>query len=349
MASKTFIIAEIGWNFDGSLEKAKQLIDAAVRAGCSAVKFQSFTAEKLFNEFLDYAPKPGKDWIKIIREHELPKEWHFELADYCKQKGIVFFSSACDEGKVDWLVELGVPFLKVPSYELTHIPLLRYMAKTGKPIILSSGIATEEEIGESIEAIRSEGNNDITLMHCVSAYPTESCDLNLGAIPYYIEKFGIRIGLSDHFPGIWSSALAVCLGAKAVEKHITLDRSASGGDHSFAMDPEMMKKWVGLSRQAEENPDETKDWIFMEYPEAQRALGTKSGPAKGEEDQVVWRRSLWAKEDIPAGTAIAKDMVMIVRPSPEGSLPPKEICNVVGKKAKREIKKGGMITSDGLE
>lgn len=319
-----FIIAEIGCNHDGKLEQAQKMIDMAVEAGCDAVKFQSFTANKMFNEFYNGYKK---GWMELLKSLEISKEWHELLPQYCKEKGIIFLSSICDKEKVDWLNELGVTAFKVPSYELTHIPLLKYAAKKNKPIILSTGIAIEKEIQESIDAIKKEGNSQIAMMHCVSSYPAVIKELNLRTIQYYKEKFRIPVGLSDHTLGIDSSVYAVLLGANLVEKHITLDKSLLGPDHHFAL-----------------NPIETKEWV-KQIRLAESAIGTiKKSLAFGEKNEIYWRRSLWAKKDLVKGNILKEEEVMIVRPSPEGSLPPKEIYNILGKEVGENIKEG-----DGLK
>ncbi len=318
-----FIIAEVGCNHDGKINQAKEMIDMAVDAKCDAVKFQSFTANKLFNE---YYPDYKEGWISLLKSLELPKDWHKILSDYCKEKGIIFLSSCCDEEKAEWLEELDVPAFKIPSYELTHIPLLKYTAKKNKPIIMSTGIAVESEIQEAINTIKEEDNNQIIIMHCVSSYPGNIEDLNLKTIPHYKKLFNIPIGLSDHCPWIESSLAAVMLGANIIEKHITLNKNLPGPDHKFALDKEGIKTWVKQIRSAE------------------KAIGKiKTSPADGEKNEVLWRRCLWAKNDIPQDKIITEDDIMIVRPSPEGSLPPKEIYNIIGKKSNKDIKKGGMI------
>ncbi len=322
-----FIVAEVGCNHDGKLNQAKKLIDLAASAGCDAVKFQSFSAGKLFNEHLDYA-KLGvrKDWISFLRGLELKKEWHKTLSDYCRAQKIIFFSSACDEEKADWLSLLGAPAFKVPSYELLHAPLLAYIAKKKKPVIISSGIGSEKEIDEAIKTIKKAGNNDVVLMHCVSAYPTKYEELNLKTIPYYKKRFNIPVGMSDHSLGFMSSVLAVALGANIVEKHITLDRNLQNPDHKFALEGKEVKEWVERIRQAE------------------KALGAvKKKPSVGEKSQVLWRRAVWAKEDINKGEAFTAKNTMIVRPSPKGSLPPKMIYRILHKKAGKTIKKGGLV------
>jgi len=327
-----FIVAEIGCNHDGKLKQAKQMIDMAVEAGCDAVKFQLFSANKLFNEYLQYE-RIGliKGWIDLLKKLELPKKWLPILSKYCQKKGIVFFSSVCDEEKVDWLEEINVPVFKIPSYELTHIPLIKYIAKKKKPIILSSGIADEKEIKEAIDTIRKEGNRNVILMHCVSAYPAKLEESNLRTIPYYKKKFGIPVGLSDHSPGILSSQIAVALGANIIEKHITLDKRLSGPDHYFALDKKEIKEWVKQIRNAE------------------KTLGKiKQKPVSGEKNEVLWRRTIWAKQDIPKGKTLKKEMIMIVRPSPVGSLEPKRIYEILGKRTKKNIKKGEKITLDKL-
>lgn len=327
-----FIVAEIGCNHDGKLKQAKEMIDAAVDAGCDAVKFQSFSANKLFNEYFDYAKKGvRKDWIKFLKSLELKKEWHKLLKDYCERKGIIFLSSVCDEEKADWLERLSVPAFKVPSYELIHLPLLKYIAQKKKPVILSSGIGVEKEIEEAIRTIYKEGNKEVVLMHCVSAYPCRSEDLNLKTIPYYKKRFGVPVGLSDHSLGILSSLAGVAMGANIVEKHITPNKKLPNPDHHFALDFKEMKEWVSGIREVE------------------KSLGKiKRTPAQGEKDQVLWRRALWAKKDIEKGERIKNDSLMIVRPSPKGTLAPKTIYNVLGKKAKKKIRKGEAITLDKL-
>jgi len=328
-----FIVAEIGCNHNGKLEQAKEMIDLALEAGCDAVKFQSFAANKLFNEYFDYTQQGPrrKNWIGLLRSLELPKEWHLFLSKYCRQKGIIFFSSVCDEERVDWLEEINVPAFKVPSYELTHIPLIKYIARKGKPIILSSGIGNEREIEEAINIIYQEGNRDVILMHCVSAYPTKFEDLSLKTIPYYKKRFEIPVGLSDHSLGTLSSSLAVTLGADIVEKHITLEKTLPGPDHYFALDKKEIKEWVSRIRETE------------------KALGKiKKEPAAGEKNEVFWRRAIWAKQDIPKGTELTEDMLMIVRPSPKDCLEPKRIYEILGRETKKDIKKGELITWDKL-
>lgn len=322
-----FIIAEIGCNHDGKLEQAKKLVGLAADAGCNAVKFQSFSAEKLFNKHFNYA-KSGvrKDWISFLKSLELKKEWHKTIAEYCEKKKIIFFSSVCDEESANLLFSLKVPAFKIPSYELIHVPLLSYVAKKKKPMVISSGIGNEKEIKEAISTIKKQGNKNIILMHCVSVYPTKFEELNLKTVPYYKKKFGIPIGLSDHSPGIQSSIVAVALGANIVEKHITLDRNLSNPDHKFAIEGKEVKEWVKHIRQAE------------------AALGTvKKKSTPGEKNQILWRRTIWAKEDIKKGEKFTLKNTMIVRPSPKGSLAPKMIYKILNKKTKKNIKKGELI------
>lgn len=322
-----FVVADIGSNHDGKIEQAKQLIDLAKEAGCDAVKFQLFTAEKYFNKYFKY---PREDLIDCLRKLEIPKEWLSDLPAYCSQKGIIFLASVFDEEKVDWLEEAGVLAYKVASYELTHIPLLKYIAKKRKPIILSSGMAVEQEIRESIEAIYQEGNKDIVLMHCVSAYPTKFEELNLKTINYYKKIFDIPTGLSDHSPGPLSSAVAVALGANIIEKHISLDKNLPGPDHFFSLGKEEIKKWVSQIREVE------------------NSLKIKKEPTPGERNELLWRRAIWAREDIPQGTELTEDMLIIARPSPQNSLEPKRIYEVFGRKTKEDIKKGELITWEKL-
>jgi sialic acid synthase SpsE len=323
-----FIIAEIGCNHDGNLEQAKKLIDLAVQAKCDAVKFQFFSAEKLFNEHFDYAESGvRKDWISFLQSVGFKKEWQKVIKDYCKQKNIIFFSSVCDEESADELSKLNAPAFKIPSYELTHIPLLNYVARKRKPVIISSGIAKESEIKEAITIIKKAGNKNIILMHCVSAYPTKFEELNLKTISYYKKKFGVPVGLSDHSIGIDSSVLAVAAGANIVEKHITIDKTLTNPDHKFALEGQEIAEWVKKIREAE------------------KALGKiKTQPAPGEKDQVLWRRAIWAKEDIKKGEIFTKENTMIVRPSPKGTMQPKMIYKILNKKSKKNVKKGEPVS-----
>lgn len=318
-----FIIAEAGSNHNGSLELAKKLIDVAAEAGTDAVKFQAFKADKLFNKV------KNKDIVDKLENLELREEWYKELFDYADKKGLIFLSSVFDEDSADLLDSSGIAAYKIASYELTHIPLLEHVARKNKPIILSTGMANESEIKEAVECIYSAGNRQVIILHCVSQYPAEPGNVNLKSILALKRIFDCPVGFSDHTETIYAPIAAVALGAKVIEKHFTLDKSLPGPDHAYALEPEELKQMVAAIREVE------------------KMLGSeKIKPAESEINERKWRRAIYAACDIPEGTVINKDMLMIVRPSPEGSLAPKYFKELSGKKIKKDIKKGEFLTKE---
>lgn len=319
----TFIIAEVGSNHDGKLEQAKKLIDIAAEAGADAVKFQAFKADKLFNKV------KNKDIVDKLEKLELREEWYRELFDYTNEKGLIFISSVFDEDSVDLLNNLGIVAYKIASYELTHIPLLEYIAKKNKPVILSTGMANESEVKEAVECIYSAGNRQVVILHCVSQYPAEPENINLNSLLALKRIHDCPIGFSDHTETIYAPIAAVTLGAKAIEKHFTLDKSLPGPDHAYALEPEELKQMVAAIREVEKMPG-----------------NEEIKPAKSEINERAWRRAIYAACDISDGTVITKDMLMVVRPSPEGSLAPKYFKELLGKKIKKDIKKGDFFTSE---
>lgn len=319
----TFIIAEVGSNHDGKLEQAKKLIDIAAEAGVDAVKFQAFKADKLFNKV------KNKDIVDKLEKLELREEWYKELFDCAGKKGLIFLASVFDEDYVDLLDNLGIAAYKIASYELTHIPLLGYIAKKNKPVILSTGMANESEVKEAVRCIYSAGNREIIILHCVSQYPTEPENVNLNALLALKRIFDCPIGFSDHTETIYGPIAAVALGATVIEKHFTLDKSLPGPDHAYALEPEELKQMVTAIREVEKmsGSEEIK-------------------PTKSEINERKWRRAIYAACDISKGTVINKDMLMIVRPSPERSIAPKYFKELLGKKIKREIKEGDFLTKE---
>lgn len=319
----TFIIAEVGSNHDGNLQQAIRLIDIAAEAGVDAVKFQAFKADKLFNKV------KNKDTVDKLEKLELPEEWYKELFDYTGKKGLIFLASVFDEDSADLLDNLGIVAYKVASYELTHIPLLEYIAKRNKPIILSTGMANESEVKEAVECIYSAGNRQVVILHCVSQYPAEPENINLKSLLTLKRIFDCPIGFSDHTETIYAPIAAVTLGAKVIEKHFTLDKSLPGPDHAYALEPEELKQMVTAIREVEKmsGSEEIK-------------------PAESEINERKWRRAIYAARDISKGTVIAKEMLMIVRPSPEGSIAPKYFKELLGKKIKKEIKEGDFLTKE---
>ena len=322
----TYIIAEIGSNHNKDLKIAKKMIAKAAEAGVDAVKFQTFKAEKLYSK---NTPKFSKDSVKpfdLIKSIEMPRDWHKKLKDYSDKKGVDFISSPFDFDAVDELDEVGVPAFKIASFELVDLELLKYTARKGRPIILSTGLANIEEIKEAIKAIRSEKNDDIILLHCNSLYPSPADVVNLNAIETMSKMFRIPIGFSDHSLGYHIPVAAVAKGAKIIEKHFTLDRKMKGPDHHFAIEPDELKQMVKQIRDVELSLGD----------------GVKK-PSKKEKEMIEkGRRSIIALKDIKKGTKITRDMLIVKRPG--YGIKPKFISKVVGKNAKKNIKADQWIT-----
>jgi len=326
-----FIIAEAGVNHNGSVELAKKLIDAAKDAGADAVKFQTFKAESVVvkdaqkAEYQKETTGEGSQY-EMIKKLELTEEDFRELADYAKEKDIMFLSSPFDKESVDLLHELDVPAFKVGSGEITNLPLLRYIAKKGKPIILSTGMSTLGEIEEALDVIRSEGVEDIILLHCVSNYPARIEDVNLRALGTLKQAFKLPVGFSDHTLGITAPIAAVALGACVIEKHFTLDRNLPGPDHKASLEPEELKEMAKAIREVE------------------KALGNGIKKPTKEEEEIkkVARRSIVAKVDISKGAIITEDMLDVKRPGT--GIEPKYLKFIIGRKTKEDIKKDEIIS-----
>lgn len=317
-----FIIAEAGSNYDGKLEIAKRLIKAAKDARADGIKFQTFRAEKLAS------PQYAKEMYKSLEKYELKAEWHAQLKKHADELGIIFLSTPFDEGSVDLLDKIGVPAFKVASGDLTHLPLVEYIAKKGKPMIVSTGGASLGEVEEAINMIRNQGNNDIVLMHCVSNYPAKIEDANIRAMVTMRDAFHLPVGYSDHSLGSLVPLAAVALGACIVEKHITFDRSSPGPDHPFAMEVNEFQEMVRNIRVLE------------------KALGNGvKHRVENENTEVkIARRSLFADVNIPKGAEITKEMIKIVRPGI--GIHPKYLSLIIGKEAKTDITEDEVITWD---
>ena len=327
-----FIVAEAGVNHNGDINLAKRLVDVAKEAGADAVKFQTFTAEEIVTESAEKAPYQKEttgaeeSQFEMIKRLELSEKDFGELFTYAQEKGIIFLSSPFDKGSVDLLDELGVPAFKIPSGEITNLPLLKYIARKKKPVILSTGMATFGEIEEALAAIRQEGVDEIILLHCVSCYPARIEDMNLRVMGTLRQAFGLPVGLSDHSLGITVPIAAVALGAYAIEKHFTLDKKLPGPDHRASLEPGELKEMVKALRDVE------------------KALGNgiKRPTVEEEENKKVGRRSIVARVDIPAGAVITEEMLAIKRPG--GGLEPKFISLLIGREAKANIISGEVIT-----
>jgi N-acetylneuraminate synthase/N,N'-diacetyllegionaminate synthase len=331
-----FIVAEIGVNHNGDIRLAKKLIDAAKDAGADAVKFQAFKTEKVVTKYAEKAKYQkettslSESQYDMIRRLELKDEEIRELYNYAKKNNIIFLSSAFDKESVDLLDNLGVPAFKVASGEITNFPLLRYIAEKKKPIILSTGMSTIGEIEEALEVIKEKGVENIVLLHCVTSYPAKIEDVNLRVIEALRRRFKLPVGFSDHTLGITIPIAVAALGAVLVEKHFTLDRTLPGPDHRASLEPDELKDMVRAVRDVE------------------KALGDRvKKPTKDEERiKKVVRRSIVAKMGIPKGTVITEDMLDFKRPGV--GIEPKYLNEIIGKKAKKDIKPDGLITFDKL-
>jgi N-acetylneuraminate synthase/N,N'-diacetyllegionaminate synthase len=321
-----YIIAEIGSNLNRDIDIAKQMIDIAAEAGVDAVKFQTYKAETLYSK---KTPRFSKDDIApydLIKSVEFPWSWLKELYAYTTRKKLHFLSSAFDFDAVDELHKIGIPAFKVASFEITDLELLKYIALKKKPIILSTGMANLGEIEEALTAIRSQGNDNIILLHCNSLYPTPTDIVNLRAIRTMAAAFKIPIGFSDHTLGIHISLAAVAKGATVIEKHFTLDRTMKGPDHSFAIEPQELIQLVSMIRDIE------------------KAQGTGMKERSKEEQEMYekGRRSIIAARDIMKGTKITKNMLIVKRPG--YGIEPKYLTCVIGRIAKVDIKQDDFIT-----
>ena len=329
-----FIIAEAGSNHDGKLEQAKQLIDIAAFAGADAIKFQSFQADKIAAKTKDKIVNidigGSKTLYDLYKNLELPKEWLGELIDYANNQGIIFLSTPFDEQAADDLDDLGIPVFKIASFELVHLPLLRHIARKGKPIILSTGMANLGEIEEAINAINDEGNDKIILLHCGIDYPLSMEYVNLAAMDTLKQAFSYPIGYSDHTMGVTIPFASVSRGANVIEKHFTVSRKMKGPDHSFAIEPNELKTMVQGIRDIE------------------KAIGSPS--KKVLESELIHyhrgRRSIFSKVKIAQGTEITKDMLTVLRPGI--GLKPKFMDMVIGRKAKVDIEDQEPITWDNI-
>jgi pseudaminic acid synthase len=329
-----YIIAEIGSNFDGSLDEAKKLVDAAKNCGANAIKFQSFQVDKIVNgqAFKDLKISFQANWKKpvydVYKEAEFPREWHKSVAEYCREKHITFFSAPYDKEAVDLLDEIGVPAFKVGSGDLNFLSLIEYIAKKQKPMILGTGASTIGEVEDAVNIIRNVGNNEIILLHCVTNYPSPIEQSNIRVMATLREGFQCNVGYSDHSQGCIVPLGAVALGACMIEKHFTLDKTKQGPDHPFAMDVSDFKEMVTNVRLLE------------------KALGSsvkKPVPAENE-TIIIQRRCIYAKEDIQKGTTITEDLLTVLRP--DRGLKPNSINLIVGRKAQKNIKKLSAITWD---
>ncbi len=329
-----FIVAELSANHNGSKEIAIETIRAAKRAGADAVKLQTYRADTITLECRtpDFLINEGSVWdgeylYDLYARAYTPWEWHEELFRVAADEGLVCFSSPFDSTAIDLLEELGNPIYKIASFEITDVGLIEYAARKGKPMVISTGVATMEDIALAVEACRAAGNHDITLLKCTSAYPAPLEEANLRMIPDLAQRFGVKAGLSDHTMGHVAPVVAVSLGATMVEKHFILDRSVGGPDASFSMDEGEFANMVKAVRGAEQALGQV-DYALTEKMQLGRASC----------------RSLYVAEDIPAGGIITRANVRSVRPG--FGLHPKYLEQVLGMKARRPLERGSRLSLD---
>ncbi len=331
-----FIIAEAGVNHNGDMAMARGLIDAAVAAQADAVKFQTFTAASVVTagapkaEYQKATTEAGESQMEMIRRLELSPENHRELLAYCEERRIIFMSSFFDEASADLLEGLDMAVFKVPSGEITNLPLLAHTAGKGKPMIVSTGMAYLGEVEAALRVIREAGNPDLVLLHCVSNYPADPADVNLSAMGTMAAAFGVPVGYSDHTLGIEVPIAAVALGACMIEKHLTLDRSLPGPDHRASLEPEELTAMVRGIR----------------VVESAIGHGRKEPAASEASTAAVGRKSLVASRNIPAGTELTLDLIAIKRPGT--GLPPAMREHLIGRRAQVDIPADSLITLEML-
>ncbi len=335
-SSSVFIIAELSANHNGNIETAIETIRAAKRAGANAIKFQTYTADTItLNCDKDDFKIKGTIWDgkllhDLYSEAYTPWEWHEELFRIAKEEGLICFSSPFDFSSVDFLEALNVPAYKIASFEITDIPLIKYVAEKGKPVIISTGIAEKEDIDLAIETIRSTGNNQIALLKCTSSYPAPIQEANLKMIPRFAADYGVISGLSDHTMGALVPLISVAFGARIIEKHFILDRAIGGPDASFSMNEIEFTDMVAQIRLAE------------------KAIGTANYHLT--EKQVagkVFSRSLYISKDLNANEIVSAEHIRSVRPGM--SLHPKYYEEIIGKKSKKSFTIGDRISREDFE
>lgn len=330
-----FIIAEMSGNHNQSLERALEIVDAAARAGAHALKIQTYTADTMTidkddGEFRIGDPKSlwaGQSLYKLYELAHTPWEWHEPIFRRCREKGMIPFSTPFDATAVDFLQELDACVYKIASFENTDLPLLRKVAATGKPIIVSTGMASLAELEEAVKTLRAAGNDQIVLLKCTSSYPATPEHSNLRTIPHLRGMFGTLVGLSDHTLGVGASVASIALGASVIEKHFTLARSDGGVDSAFSMEEAEMKSLVEETQRA---------W--------QALGGIAYGAGESEKGSLMFRRSLYVVKDIPEGGTFGPETVRAIRPG--YGLPTRFLDVFMGKKARKPIPRGTPLSWD---
>jgi pseudaminic acid synthase len=330
-----FIIAEMSGNHNQSLDRALEIVDAAAKAGAHALKLQTYTADTMTIDLKDgefYINDPNSLWKgnslhNLYQQAYTPWEWHKPIFERARKHGMAAFSSPFDETAVDFLSELGVPCFKIASFENTDLPLIRKVAATGKPVIISTGMASVAELDEAVKTAREAGCKDLVLLKCTSTYPATPENTNVATIPHMRALFNCEVGLSDHTMGLGAAIAAVALGATVVEKHFTLNRSDGGVDSTFSAEPDEMRALVTETQRA---------W---------QAIGRISyGATSAEEKSKGFRRSIYITEDLKEGDVLTRSNLRTIRPG--FGLPPKFYDQLLGRKLRKAVKRGTPMSWD---
>lgn len=330
-----FIIAELSGNHNQSLERALAIVEAVAATGADALKLQTYTADTMtlnltHGEFFIQDANSlwqGESLYQLYEKAHTPWEWHAPIMRRCHELGLICFSSPFDATAVDFLESLQVPAYKIASFEILDLPLIRKAASTGKPLIMSTGMATESEIDDAVTTARNAGCTQLILLKCTSSYPAQPAESHLRTIPYLKERFGVPVGLSDHTPGLGAAIAAVALGATVIEKHVTLSRADGGVDAAFSLEPPELKQLV------------------QETSMARQALGSVVlGPSEREKASLQFRRTLYVVQDMQAGEIFTADNVRAIRPGV--GLPPKYYEAILGQRASVPISRGTALCWD---
>ena len=330
---KPFIVAEMSGNHNQSLDRALKIVDAAAESGANALKLQTYTADTLTinsknsDFFIDDSKSlwKGKSLYELYKEAYTPWEWHEKIIKRSNELGMICFSSPFDETAVDFLENLNIPAYKIASFENIHLPLIKKVAQTGKPVIISTGLATKTEIEEAVQVLKKGGSNQFALLKCTSSYPASPENSNILTIPDLRKNFNCEVGLSDHTMGIGTALAAISHGATIIEKHFTLDRNDGGVDSSFSIEPKEMKILVKES---------VRTW---------QSLGEISyGPTESEKGGIKLRRSIYIVKDMDLGEKLTKENFRIILPGK--GVAPKYYDELLGRKVNQKLKKGTALT-----
>ena len=335
---RPLVVAEMSGNHNQSLERALQIVDAAAEARADAVKIQTYTADTMTLDLAegdffisdDASLWRGKSLYDLYGEAHTPWEWHEPIFARCREHGIIGFSSPFDDSAVEFLEQLSAPCYKIASFENTDIPLIRKAASTGKPLIVSTGMANQMEIAEAVDAARGAGCRDLILLKCTSTYPATPENSHLRTIPDLAARYGCLSGLSDHTMGIGAAVASVAMGAALIEKHFTLSRADGGVDAAFSLEPAELRTLV------------------VETERAWEAMGeVRYGPAPGEERSLAYRRSLYIVRDMQPGEKLTRENLRAIRPG--SGLPPRHYDELVGRSVSKAVKRGTPVSWDLLE